>query len=137
MTRHTAAQSAAPGFFPSVLKPLFLSLALTFFALLCLAIAIAFGPVSVQAADRCILPITAMSVFFAGFLSARGQSTRGFLRGAATGALYGLVAYFVSALSFASFSPGADFFKLLGLEVCIGAVGGVFGINICRRKRNS
>ncbi len=137
MTRHSAAQSAAPGFFPSVLKPLFLSLALTFFALLCLAIAMAFGPVSVAAADRCILPITAMSVFFAGFLSARGQSTRGFLRGAASGALYGLVAYLVSALSFGSFSPGADFLKLLGMETLVGALGGIFGINTRRRKRNS
>ena len=137
MTRQSAAQGAAPGFFLSVLKPLFLSLLLTVFALVFLAICIAAGPVTLEAAEPCILVGTAVSVFVAGFLTARGQVSRGFLRGAAAGALYGLLAYAVAALAFSSFSPGSGFIKLWILEILAGAMGGVFGINSRRRKRKA
>ncbi len=137
MTRHTAAQVAAPGFLSSVLKPILLSVALTFLALFLLAICIATGLVSMPAANAGIPAATAICVFLAGFLSAKGSARHGFLRGAAAGALYGLVAYLVSALAFSSFSPSPSFWKLWGLEIAVGSVGGTIGINVGggRRKK--
>ena len=134
MTRHSAAE-AAPGFFLSVLKPLFISLLVTFLSLCFLAICIAYGPVTEQAADSCILLSTVVSIFIAGVLASRQRNARGFVSGSLAGVLYVAAAYAIAALAFGSFSPGTGFLKLAVLGVGMGALGGIVGINICRKKR--
>lgn len=133
--RHTAATEAAPGFFLSVLKPLFLSLVLTFLALCLLALCVAYGPVSEQSADICVRIATGVCVFLAGLLSARQKNSRGFLWGAATGLMYAFAAYIISALVFGNISPGTGFLRLLLSGLLAGSLGGTVGVNTRRKKR--
>ncbi|MBE7025903.1 MAG: TIGR04086 family membrane protein [Ruminococcaceae bacterium] len=135
MMRHTAVPETAPGFFLSVLKPLFISLAVTFLALCLLAICIAYGPVSEQAADTCIRIATVVCVFLSGFLSARQKSNRGFLWGGMAGLMYAVTAYIIAALVFGSMTPGTGFLRLLLLGLLAGSIGGTVGVNTRRKKR--
>ncbi len=126
-------QSAFSLFF--VLKPLLVSLSVTFVSLCLLALGIAFGPVTEKTADICILLVTAFSIFLAGFLSARQKTARGFMHGGIAGLAYVFAAYCIAALAFGSFSPGSSFLKLLLLGIGMGAFGGIVGVNTRRRKR--
>ncbi len=135
MAKRTAVPETAPGFFLSVLKPLFISLFVTFLSLCLLAVCITYGPVTEQAADTCILLSTVVSIFLAGFLTARQKNSRGFLWGSAAGLLYTLIAYIIAALAFGSMTPGPGFPKLLLLGIAAGAVGGTVGVNFRRKRR--
>ncbi len=135
MARHTAVPETAPGFFLSVLKPLLFSLFVTFLSLCLLAGFIAYGPVSEQATDACILASTILSVFLAGFMFARQKGSRGFMWGGLAGILYSLAAYVFAALCFGSMSPGMALLKLAVRSAAAGAFGGIAGVNARRRKR--
>ncbi len=135
MTRHAVAPEATPGFFLSVLKPIFIALSVTFLSLCFLAVCIAYGPVTEQAADICILLSTIVSIFIAGFLTARQRNARGFVLGSLAGVLYVAAAYVIAALAFGSFSPGSGFLKLLLLGIVFGALGGIISVNTRRKKR--
>ncbi len=117
------------------LKPLLVSLCVTFVSLCLLALCIAFGPVTENTADLCILLVTILSLFLAGFLSARQKTSRGFITGGIAGLLYVFAAYLIAALAFGSFSPGRDFIKLFLLGIGIGALGGIVGVNTRRKTR--
>lgn len=136
MAKRTAVPETAPGFFLSVLKPLFISLFITFLSLCLLAVCITYGPVTEKTADTCILLSTVVCLVLAGFLTARQKNSRGFLWGMAAGLLYVLTAYVIAALAFGSMLPGSGFPKLLLLGIAAGAVGGTLGVNF-RRKRKS
>lgn len=135
MARRTAVPETVPGFFLSVLKPLFISLLVTFLALCLLAMCIAYGPVSEQAADTCILLATAVSIFLAGFLTARQKNSRGFMWGGCAGLLYAVTAYFTAALAFGSMTPAGGFWRLVLIALLAGAIGGTVGVNTRRKKR--
>ncbi len=135
MARHSAAPVAAPGFFVSVLKPIFISLVVTFLALCFLAAAITWGPVTEGAADTSILLATIFCILLTGFLSARQKAGRGFMLGGLGGLLYVAVAYTIAALVFGSFSIGAGTMRLFALGLIFGALGGIIGVNIGRKRR--
>ncbi len=123
------------GFFGAILKPLFISLVLTFLSLCLLAVCIVYGPVTEKAADTSVLLATAVCILICGFLSGRQGQRRGLLRGAAAGILYVLVAYIVAALAFGSLTPSGESIKLLGMGAGLGALGGILGINTRRKTR--
>ena len=135
MAKYSVAQEAAPGFFVSVFKPLFIALFFTFLSLCLLAACIAYGPVTEAAAGTCILLSTLLCIFLAGFLAARRRRTKGFLMGSLAGILYVAMAYIISVFAFGNFTPGAGLWKLLGLGVGVGAFGGITGINIRLKRR--
>lgn len=134
MARHIGTETQSTGAFSSVLKPLFVSLSFTFAVLCITALCIAYGPVSEKHADICILISTIISITLAGFLAARQKTGRGFIAGAIAGTSYVAVAYLVAALAFGAFKPGAGFIKLLVFGIFFGAVGGIIGINMKRKK---
>ncbi len=123
------------GFFSAILKPLFVSLVLTFLSLCLLAILIVYGPVTEKAADLSVLLATAVCILICGFLAGRQGQRKGLLRGAAAGILYVLAAYIVAALAFGSLALGGESIKLLGMGAGLGALGGIFGINTRRKAR--
>ncbi len=135
MAKYSAVQEAAPGFFVSVFKPLFIALFFTFVSLCLLAACIAYGPVTEAAASTCILLSTVLCIFLAGFLTARRRRSKGFLMGSLAGVLYVAMAYIVSVFAFGNLTPGTGLLKLFGLGMGIGALGGITGINLRFRKR--
>ncbi len=135
MKRLTTAAPAATGFFRSVLKPMILSFAITLLSLVLLAACIAFGPVTENAADVCILLSTAASVLIGAFLFSGERGKRGLWTGILFGVLYMGIACLTAAIGFGSFSPAGFLTKRLPLGLFAGALGGIMGVNIRKKRR--
>lgn len=135
MKRLTQAAPAAPGFFRSVLKPLVLSFAITLLSLGILAACIAFGPVTENAAEPCILLSVAVSIFIGAFLFSRVHGSRGLLAGLFFGLLYIGVSVLTALAFFGSVSPETSFIKRLPIGAITGMLGGIMGVNIRKKRR--
>lgn len=135
MKRLTPAAPAANGFFRSVLKPLFFSFLITLLSLLVLSACIAFGPVTENAAEICILLSTAISIFIGALLFANARGSRGLLAGLVLGVLYTGIACLIAVIGFGSISLGIILTKRLPLALLCGAIGGIMGVN-SRKKRH-
>ena len=135
MKRLTPAASAAPGFFRSVLKPLMFSFAITLLSLFILAASIAFGPVTEEAADICILLSAFISILIGAFLFVRRYGSRGLLSGLFFGALYVCITALAAMTFCGGVSPEAVFTKRLPMAILAGICGGVAGVNIRKKRR--
>ncbi len=79
--------------------------------------------------------ITYISIGICGFRAARHTGNRGLLSGAIAGTIYVLLLILVGFIAFGEF--GFDFSSALTACMCVlcGAIGGIVGINMRRKKR--
>lgn len=134
MARNTSLAVERPSSLISILlKSVLLSLGLTLSALCILALCIAFGPVT-EAVDTCIYIASIISVFLAGFIASRRSMRRGLLVGMLAGILYVLFSYVLGTLLCGTFSPNGSLWKMLALSILTGGIGGIFGMNVRRKK---
>lgn len=117
------------------LKTVGLMMFITLIALGVLAALITFGPVSESAAEPCVITATVIGVFFSGLYASKRLRTKGWLAGFTSGLVYFLIASLLGALIFDSWSIGKDTVKMLMICLCSGVTGGVFGVNIFKKRR--
>ena len=75
-----------------------------------------------------------VSVFSAGFMTARKRKCAGFLSGLVAGIIYVLFALILGSVITGSFSVSAETVKMLIVSVLGSVIGGIFGVNIKKRK---
>ena len=106
------------------------------FSMLCLmALAAAYSAteLSDDTATLAVRIITYASILFAGIIAGRAANKRGWLRGMLAGASYYFSVRLIGAVWMKS--VGADLWIALLLGALLGAVGGIIGINLPRRKK--
>lgn len=113
------------------------TVAAAFMVTLCLmgilALLICYTPLPEEAVTPSVYALNYFSVFIAGLFSAAKGKRRGFLTGAAAGAMYMLFVYLLGYILFG----GITFTKGVALQIlyCLitGMAGGIVGINLSKR----
>ncbi|GIP57364.1 TIGR04086 family membrane protein [Paenibacillus woosongensis] len=77
--------------------------------------------------------VHAAALLFGGLTSGKRAGQKGWYQGALTGILYGLLVLCISFLALDN-SPGLDDFTLLLPALLIGALGGMFGVNLHKKR---
>ena len=103
-------------------------------ALVLLALFMAYGNISDEAAGACTLAATLISVFSAGFMCGRRRSRSGWLSGLLAGALYVLVMLVAGFVLFGSLRISGETVKMFLICILGSITGGIFGVNF-RKKR--
>lgn len=106
----------------------------TALALLVLTVFMAYGKVSYEVARACASVATFVSVFFAGFMTAARRKSSGLLSGLIAGIIYVLLMLFLGFLIIGNFAVSGDTVKMFLLSVAGSMLGGIFGVNLKKRK---
>ena len=77
-----------------------------------------------------------LGALIAGYGTAKGNRSRGFLSGILSGAAYILMIWVIASLAGDGFYVGKHFLTMLGFSVVGGAVGGILGVNLKPGKTN-
>ncbi|AZK46535.1 TIGR04086 family membrane protein [Paenibacillus lentus] len=80
-----------------------------------------------------IYTVHAAALLFGGFTSGKRAGQKGWYQGSLTGLFYGILILVISLLALDN-SPGLSDLTLLLPAVLIGALGGMFGVNLHRKK---
>ena len=123
------------GVMMAALKTVILAMVFTAAAIALLALFITYGNISSTATDGCITAATILSVFLAGFATARKRAGAGWLSGLAAGLCYVVIMLAAGFLAFGSAQLGADTLKMLALAVVSGTAGGIAGVNFKRKRK--
>ena len=78
----------------------------------------------------------AIGALIAGFKTAKGNRSRGFLSGLLAGAVYMLIIWVIASLAGDGVYVGKHFFTMLGFSALGGAIGGILGVNLKTGKTN-
>ncbi len=78
----------------------------------------------------------ALGALIAGFMSAKGAGSRGFLSGVVAGALYVLFIWMIASLVGGGVYVGRHYLTMLGFSAFCGAIGGVLGVNLKSGRTN-
>lgn len=116
-----------------LLLSVILASAVSILLLLITAIILTVTNLSAEATGPVIGCITYFSVLLAGVIAGSGAKRRGWLRGAASGVLYLLTVRLLGWLTMGAVFWNALWGALLP-GIFVGAVGGIIGINIFRKK---
>ena len=108
-----------------------LSIILLFFA----SLIATFQAFSDQAISISANLVTAIGVFFCGFMSGRHFSSKGLVFGAICGIIYSGLLCIIGNLVSQSISFGLSAVTALIIGLICGAVGGIVGINTRRKRR--
>lgn len=98
------------------------------------ALAVSFGDMSDWIINVIIIAVSVISILVAGMFASKNAKSKGFLYGGAIGFLYMLVLYFIGALAFDRFGIDLRVLTMLVIGVVSGALGGIIGINLKRRR---
>lgn len=107
---------------------------ITALALLILTLFMYYGNVSDSVSGACCTVATFMSVFCAGFMTARRKRCAGVLSGAVAGVMYVLIMLLSGGLIAGNFAITSETVKMLVISVFGSIVGGILGVNIKKRK---
>lgn len=120
--------------FSAALSAVIKAMVITAVALLILTLFMFYGNVSDEISEACATVAAFMSVFYAGFMSAGKRRCAGFLSGLIAGALYVLLMIIIGFVITGTFSISAESVKMFSLSAFGGVLGGIFGVNMKKRK---
>ncbi len=79
--------------------------------------------------------VTYISIGICGFRAARHTGNRGLISGMLAGFFYVILLYFIGSIAFGEFSFDSSSALAACISVLCGAIGGLVGINMRRKKR--
>ena len=123
--------------FTAALATVLKAVLITALAMLVLAVFVTYGSVPEQAQNGCITAATVLSVFLAGFWTARKRKGAGWLSGLLAGVIYAVIMILAGYLMFGTFSAGAGTLKMLAVSVLSGVVGGIIGVNVRFKRKKT
>lgn len=77
---------------------------------------------------------TVISVLVAGFISARGVSSKGLIYGMVSGVIYSLIMFMISICILPKIQLNSKIIMIIILSICSGGIGGIIGINMKKWK---
>lgn len=133
-----AAEIPSTGFIPGalfILKSVFISYVFSVVLLFLLSLLATFQAFSDTVIQISVNIVTALGVFWCGFLAGRHFSGKGLVFGAISGIVYALILCVIGIIVSAEPHPGTSALTALAIGIICGAVGGITGINTKRKKR--
>lgn len=115
----------------TVLKAMFFTAA----SLVLLTLFMAYGNMPDNISAACVKAAAFISVFAAGFFTAGKRSRAGWLSGLVAGVIYVVLMVIIGFLIFGDFALSGDTVKMFLLSILGSVLGGIFGVNIKRKKR--
>ena len=120
--------------FTSAMGAVIKAFLVTALALLILTLFMYYGNVSDAVSGACCTVAAFMSVFFAGFMTARKKRCAGILSGLMAGCVYVLFMLVAGAVITKSFAVSSETVKMLVISVFGSILGGILGVNTKKRK---
>jgi len=120
-----------------MLKTVLIAYGISIVLLFIAALIATFQAFSDQAISIMANLVTALGVFFCGFMSGRHFSSRGLIFGAICGVIYSALLCLIGNLASGTMSFGTSALTALAIGLICGAVGGIVGINTKRQRRRS
>ena len=121
--------------FVSALKTVVLAIVFTIIALLLLTAYIAYGDISEESAVLCVKTATFVSMFSAGFMTARKRRKTGLLSGLVSGGIYVLIMLMAGLLVVDGFSVNGETLLMYLISVLSSSIGGIFGVNFKKKNK--
>ena len=118
------------------LKGVLISAVVTVLVFLVFAFFLAYTKLPEGAIPVIAIVTEAIGALIAGYGTAKGTKSRGFLSGLLSGAVYILIIWLIGSLISDGFYLGKHFFTMLGFSALGGAIGGILGVNLKTGKTN-
>lgn len=100
------------------------------------ALLIAYTNVSENSIPVISVATETIGACISGYSTAKSLGRKGFLTGLLSGVSYILIIWIIAALAGSGFYFNKHFFSMLALSTLGGAIGGVLGVNLTRKKTN-
>lgn len=114
----------------AIVKGVILAYFITLIVFLVFAILITYTNFPESAIPTVVIVTTILSIVIAGTSVAKKVKSKGWLNGAITGIAYMVILYIISSLALTGFVFDKYVVYMMFLGLCIGAFGGIIGINL-------
>lgn len=108
----------------------------TIIALLLLTCFVAYGNIPDAAVSLCVKAATVISMFSAGFMTARKRRKSGIVSGVIAGSIYVLIMILAAFAVCGGAEPGGETLSMYLLCVICSIIGGIFGVNTKKKIKD-
>jgi len=126
---------ACENVFVSALKTVLKAIFFTIVALLLLTACMFYGNMSDKTAAVCVKAATFVSMFSAGFMTARKRRKSGIISGFISGSIYVLIMIIAAFLVLDTFSLNGETVIMYLISVLSSSIGGIFGVNFKKKNK--